>query len=73
MLSQKAFDEFKALYQKNYKEVPNDEVLFTIACNWLEGMNIVYRPIKKEWLEEYEREKAKLKLKTDLWKEKRLV
>lgn len=58
MISQRAFEAFKTLYQKNYKEVLSDEVLFTIACNWLAGMDVVYRPIKKEWLEEYESEKT---------------
>lgn len=55
MLSQKAFEEYKAIYKEEIGgELPSDEKLHEMAVSLLTLMNVVYRPIKKEWLERYE-------------------
>jgi hypothetical protein len=59
MLSQKAFEEYKAIYREEIGgELPSDEVLHDQAISLLTLMDVVYRPIKKEWLERYERRRA---------------
>lgn len=57
MLSKQAFDEFKAIYTQKYGAV-DEEVLFSLACSLLAGIDAIYRPIKKEWLDEYNNSKT---------------
>lgn len=51
MISKEALEEFKAIYKKEYNKDISDEKALDLALNLLNVMNIVYRPIKKEWLE----------------------
>ena len=60
MLSKEALEEFKAIYKKEYNEDISDENALEMAVNLLNMMNVVYRPIKKKWLDELE-EKDKIK------------
>lgn len=58
MLSKQAFDEFKAIYKQKYGEGIDEEELFTLACSLLAGVDAIYHPIKKEWLDEYNNSKS---------------
>ena len=54
MISKEALEEFKAIYKKEYNEDISDEDALEMATKLLTMMNAIYRPIKKEWLEESE-------------------
>jgi hypothetical protein len=49
MLSKEALDEFKAIWREQFKEDKSDEKATEEAINLLTLMNVVYRPIRKEW------------------------
>lgn len=51
MISQQALQEFKAIYEKEIGPAPNEKDLVALACNALNFFDVVYRPIKKEWVE----------------------
>lgn len=53
MLSKKALEEFKQIWREEKGEDVSDELAVEEAINLLTLFNVVYRPIKKEWLEEY--------------------
>lgn len=56
MLSDKAFEEYKAIYKEEIGgELPSDEVLFDQAVSLLTLMNTVYRPVKKEWWDKHKK------------------
>ena len=57
MISKEALEEFKAIYKKEYNEDISDEKALDLATNLLNMMNVVYRPIKKEWVKELEENK----------------
>lgn len=52
MLSQKALEEFKAIWKEQFDEEISNEKATEEAINLLTLMNAVYRPIKKDWLKE---------------------
>jgi len=54
MLSKHAFEEYKEIHREETGEVLSDDALFNEATNLLTLLDRVYRPIKKEWLKEYE-------------------
>jgi len=54
MISKHAFEEYKEIHREETGEVLSDDVLFNEATNLLALLDRVYRPIKKEWLQEYE-------------------
>ncbi|MDP3697933.1 MAG: hypothetical protein Q8R55_08100 [Candidatus Taylorbacteria bacterium] len=54
MISKEALEEFKVIYKKEYNEDISDEKALDLATNLLNIMNVVYRPIKKEWVGELE-------------------
>jgi len=54
MLSQKALEEFKILWSKEFGEEISDEFAMAEATQLLTIFDVIYHPIKKEWLEEYE-------------------
>lgn len=56
MLSKEALDEYREIYRNEHGEVPSDEVLVEEATKLLTVFDLIYRPIKKDWLEAYERE-----------------
>ena len=52
MLSQKALEEFKKIWREEKGEDISDEKAAEEAINLLTLMDAVYKPIKKEWLDE---------------------
>lgn len=54
MISDKALLEFKELWKQDYGEELSDERAAEEAINLLTFFNATYRPIKKEWNDEYE-------------------
>ena len=50
MIPKKALEEFKQIYKR---EDISDELAMEEAVTLLTFFNVVYRPIKKEWLQEY--------------------
>ncbi len=56
MLSKQALDEYREIYHKEHGTVPSDEILVEEATKLLTVFDHIYRPIKKEWLKEYERQ-----------------
>lgn len=51
MISQQALQEFKEIFEQKYGSAPDEKVLVALACNALNFFDVVYRPIKKEWVE----------------------
>lgn len=56
MLSDKALQEFKRIFKEEKGFELSDEEAVEEAIALLTLYNAVYRPIKKEWLEEYFRD-----------------
>ena len=54
MLSKQALDEYREIYRQEHGEVPSDEILAEEAIKLLTAFDLVYRPVKKVWLKEYE-------------------
>lgn len=54
MLSQKALEEFKKIWREGRGEDISDKKAAEEAINLLTLMDAVYKPIKKEWLKEFE-------------------
>lgn len=54
MLSKQALDEYRKIYRREHGEVPSDEILVEEATKLLTVFDLVYRPVKKVWLNEYE-------------------
>jgi hypothetical protein len=52
MISKEALDEFKTIWKEEFNEDIPDDVALKEATNLLTLMNVVYRPIKKEWLKD---------------------
>lgn len=59
MISDKALQEYKEIYKKKFGVDIDDATAMDQATNLLTLVNAVYRPIKKEWLEEYEAKRNK--------------
>ena len=55
MISEKALEEFKRIWREQFNEEVSDEKAIESATKLLTLMNAVYRPVKKEWLEELEK------------------
>jgi hypothetical protein len=56
MISNEALEEFKRIYKEELNEDISDEKAMGLATNLLTLMNVIYRPVKKEWLDELEKE-----------------
>ena len=54
MLTEEAFQRFKTMYEAEIGTIESDDLLRAMAIVWLEGMDVTYRPIKKEWVTELE-------------------
>lgn len=68
MISEKALAEFKKIFKEEKGIELSDEEAMEEAIALLTLMNVVYRPIKKSWLEEFEKEedaKRRAMQKTD--------
>ena len=51
MISNQALQEFKTIYEREIGPAPDEKVLVSFACDLLTLMDVAYRPIKKEWIE----------------------
>ena len=58
MISKEALEEFKQIWREKKGTEISDEEAMDKAVNLLTLYNIIYHPIKKEWMEDYERRKA---------------
>lgn len=54
MISEHALQEFKHIWQSEFGEEISDEIAIEEAVNLLTLFDAVYRPIKQEWIDEYE-------------------
>ena len=54
MLSPQALQEFKEIWKKEHGEEISDDFAMEQAINLLTLFNVIYRPIKTEWLKENE-------------------
>lgn len=59
MISKKALEEFKAIWRKQFSEDISDEKATEEGIKLLTLMKAVYRPIKKEWVQEKENSQQK--------------
>lgn len=55
MLSKEALEEFESIWRKQFKEDISDEKATEEAINLLTLFDVIYRPIKKEWVQETEK------------------
>ena len=51
MLSEKARDEFKRIWEAEYGEKISDELAVSEGINLLSLFDVIYRPIKRDWVE----------------------
>lgn len=61
MISDKALKEYKAIYKEKFGEDLDDQTAMEQATKLITLVDAVYRPIKKEWLDEYEKKDIKQK------------
>lgn len=54
MLSDKALQEFKKIWKEEFGEDISDEKAAEEGINLLTMFDAIYRPIKKEWVDELE-------------------
>jgi hypothetical protein len=54
MITKEDLEKFKALYKKHFDKELTDQEALDQAIKLLTIVDIVYRPIKKEWLDELE-------------------
>ncbi len=59
MLSKEAIEEFKKIFREEKGVELSDEEAMEEATALLTLFNVVYRPIKKEWADEFDREQGK--------------
>lgn len=52
MISQEALNDFKKIWREQFNEDVSDAEAMEQATKLLTLMNAIYRPIKKEWLDE---------------------
>lgn len=57
MLSKQALDEYREIYRAEHGNVPSDEILAEEAIKLLTVFDCIYRPIKKEWLQDFEQKR----------------
>lgn len=55
MISKEALEEFKQIWREEYGEVISDDFALKQATVLLSVMDKIYRPIKKDWLNKYDR------------------
>ena len=57
MLSKQALDEYREIYRNEHGTVPSDDILAEEAIKLLTVFDLIYRPVKKVWLEEYKKKR----------------
>ncbi len=55
MLSKEALNEFKKIWREEKGEDVSDELAVEEAINLLTLFSAIYRPVKQEWVDEYDR------------------
>ena len=56
MVSEKALQEFKMVWREEFGEDISDEKALEEATALLTMFDAIYRPIRKEWVEDYEKD-----------------
>jgi hypothetical protein len=56
MISRKALIEYRDIYTKLHGHTPADDILIAEATKLLTLVNTVYKPIKKAWVSEQQKE-----------------
>ena len=59
MISKQALEEFKEVWRKEFGTEISNEFAMEQAVNLLTMFNAIYRPVKKEWMDEYESKHGK--------------
>ena len=59
MISDAALKEFQEIWQEEFGQDISDEVAMEEATQLLTLFDAIYRPIKKEWVKEYDNDKSK--------------
>ena len=54
MISETALKEFQKIWQSEFGEDISNEIAMEEAVNLLTLFDAVYRPVKQEWVDEYE-------------------
>ena len=54
MVSEKALQEFKKIWREEFGEEISDEKALQEATALLTMFDVIYRPIRKEWADEYD-------------------
>lgn len=52
MLSEKALQDFKKIYRAEFNAEISDEEALALGTNLLTIFNNIYRPLKKEWVQD---------------------
>lgn len=65
MISKQALEEFKEIWKAETGSEIDDQRALAEATRLLVFMNAIYRPLKKEWVNEDENDHAKTKNKTE--------
>ena len=55
MVSKEALEEYKRIYKDQFGKDISDEKALDQAIKLLTLVDMVYRPIKKDWLKEFEK------------------
>ena len=59
MISDAALKEFQAIWREEFKQEISDEAAMVEATQLLTLFDAIYRPIKKEWVKQYDNDKPK--------------
>lgn len=54
MISEQAIKDFQAIWKKQFGEEISDEKATEEALNFLRFLDIIYRPVRKQWVEDYD-------------------
>lgn len=59
MISDRALQQFKEIWKEEFGEDIPDELAMEKATQLLTLFNAIYRPVKKDWLKNYDDDKSK--------------
>ena len=54
MISEQALKDFKAIWLKQFGEEISDEKATEEALNFLRFLDIIYRPVRRQWVQDYD-------------------
>lgn len=54
MISEQAIKDFQAIWKKQFGEEISDEKATEEALNFLRFLDIIYRPVRRQWLADYD-------------------